>query len=406
MKLTQKLIEKMPFPEKGQKFVFDDDLPGFGIRLSQATKTFFVQGFVNSKKIRITIGKVPVFNLARARQRAKDHLHEMALGNDPRSEKKRIEAESTTLGEVVESYIMDRRLKKNTIHDIHKHLKGVFSSWKDRPFVSINRDMVLSRFREFSERSHAQANQAFRILRALLNYAQATYRPGDRPLIIENPVKVLSDAKMWHYIPPREKNVPLNEIGNFWHKLQKARHDPAQTISGRSVVDAVCFCLLTGARREEVASLKWEHINFESETWRIDDPKNNRPVTLPLSQQTIDILSARPRENEFVFFSDKSATGHIGAGAIRNKAYALQKIAAHDLRRTFQAIGGACNIELFKIKLLMNHRQKNDVTITHYMQTSDLSFLKSEIYLIGNYVERKALLFENQVIELSSVRRH
>ena len=77
------------------------------------------------------------------------------------------------------------------------------------------------RFRELSERSAAQANQAFRILRALLNYARAAYRPGDKPLMIENPVKIISEAKLWNRVEPRSGQIPLNKIGIAWNVLQK-----------------------------------------------------------------------------------------------------------------------------------------------------------------------------------------
>jgi integrase len=406
MKLTQKLIEQMPYPKKGQTYIFDDDLPGFGVRISRGRKSFFVQAYVKNKKIRYTIGRMPLFNLARARLRAKEVLLDMAYGINPQEEKKQVKLQSTTLQQVATNYLKDRNLKPNSIRDINKHMNGIFQDWKDKPFASINIDQVKSRFHEFSERSKAQCNQAFRILRAILNYGMENYKgPDDKPLRIYNPVNILSSNKMWHPTSAKEGDIPLNEIGKFWHTIQQKRQDPALNVSSRSVIDAVSFVLLSGGRREEVASLRWENVNLDNAYWHIEDPKNKKPITLPMSKQAVDLLLERPRLNQYVFCSDKGRVGHINSGAIRNKAFKLHGVTAHDLRRTFQAIAITCGIELYKAKLLMNHRQKNDITLKHYIQTSNMVWLKPEIDAIGAFVERKTLEYEHQVINIEAKRQ-
>ena len=45
MKLTKKIIDALPFPDPGQgkaRFVWDDDVKGFGVRLTANKKTFIV----------------------------------------------------------------------------------------------------------------------------------------------------------------------------------------------------------------------------------------------------------------------------------------------------------------------------------------------------------------------------
>ena len=407
MKFTQKLIEQLPYPKKGQKYYFDDNLPGFGLRVSAGVKSFFVQSYVGRKKVRCTIGRLPVFNVARARLRAKELLLDMAYGINPQEEKKQTRIQLTTLGQVVDTYLIDRNLKPNSIRDIQKHMNGIFKDWLGKPFIDIDIDMVKALFHEFSERSAAQCNQAFRILRAILNYALENYKgPDDKPLRLYNPVNILSVNKMWHVLDSKEGDIPINEIGKFWDTLQHERDDPSLGISSLSVIDAVCVTLLTGARREEVASLEWSNVNLGESYWHIESPKNKKPITLPLSKQAVAILSERPRLNQYVFYSDKNKGGYINSGAIRNKAFKLQGVTAHDLRRTFQAIAIACGIELYKAKLLMNHRQKNDITIKHYTQTSNMVWLKPEIDAIGAFIEKKSQEYRHRVIDLGANKLH
>jgi hypothetical protein len=101
----------------------------------------------------------------------------MLRGNDPAITKKREKAYSLTLREITDKYLKDRRdLKPSSRADIEKHLSRAFSSWADRPAMEITRDKVATRFAELTDRGPAQANQAFRVLRSILNYARATYR--------------------------------------------------------------------------------------------------------------------------------------------------------------------------------------------------------------------------------------
>ena len=58
----------------------------------------------------------------------------------------------------------------------------------------------------------------------------------------------------------------------------------------------------------------------------------------------------------------------------------------HDMRRTFQAIGIKNNIEMWKLKLLKNQKMQNDVSITNYTETSDLTYLSGETGTIAAWI--------------------
>ncbi|MCX5823476.1 MAG: Arm DNA-binding domain-containing protein, partial [Deltaproteobacteria bacterium] len=191
MKLTKSIVENSTLPTQGQTFLWDSELRGFGVRLNPAGRTYIVQGRVNGVDRRVSLGKHGILTVQEARNKARAQLSSMLGGIDPVVEKKRSDAYALTLEKLSEKYIEARRdLKPSSIADIKKHIEKSFASWADRPAVEITRDKVAVRFRELSERSPAQANQAFRVLRALLNYARAAYRSGDQPLIVENPVKI------------------------------------------------------------------------------------------------------------------------------------------------------------------------------------------------------------------------
>ena len=395
MKLTKNVVEGATLPEKGQLFLWDSETRGFGVRLTPTGRTYIAQGRVNGISRRVSLGRHGVITLQEARKKAQKELSDMLGGKDPAIEKKRAEAYSKTLREIAGEYLKDRSdMKESSRADILKHVNKAFSTWADRPAVEITRDKVLEKFRELSERGPAQANQAFRNLRAILNYARAAYRPDDKPLMVENPVSVLSDTKLWNKVKPRSGRIPTNKIGKAWNTLRALRASPGETIITHILTDAVSFLLLTGARWSEMAGLAFEHIDLDEKWWDIPDPKNRVPVKFPLSKVAVEILSTRPKTSQWVFPA-RSGDGHIhdARGIFLKISEAVGvHVTAHDMRRTFRAIAGECGIELWRTKLLMNHRLNQDVTISHYTETQNLTYLEPEINLIGDWITRQALI--------------
>ena len=279
-------------------------------------------------------------------------------------------------------------MKPSSRADILKHINKAFSSWADQPAIEITRDKVIVLFRQLTERGPAQANQAFRNLRALLNYARAAYRPDNKPLLLENPVSVLSDTKMWNKVKARSGKIPTDKIGAAWNLLRSIREDPYQTIISHILADALCFLLLTGARWGEMATLTWNQVNLPEQWWHLPDPKNRNPVTFPLSNICTEILKNRFNNDARYVFPGRSgdhiydARGHFK----KVSGVAGVNISAHDLRRTFNSIASECGLELWKSKLLMNHRLNQDVHIGHYTETENLQYLKPDIDKISKWI--------------------
>jgi len=407
-KLTKKVVESLELPESGQKFVWDTELKGFAVRLTPTGLMYVVQGRVNGKTRRVKVGPHGHFTVQEARDDAREKLRDMARGVDPSVEKVKKKATSVTLKKAKDAYVKDRNLKPLTLENIETHMNGVFSDWKEKPISAITRQAVLERFREKSRVSKSQANQAFRVLRAILNYARATYRPDDQPVLPENPCQILSDAKMWHEVKPKNRRIPTDKVGKAWNELQRMMNDPGRTATGQNTAAAVAFALLTGGRWSEVSTLTWNRVNLKDNSWHIPDPKNKQPVTLPLSKQAKQILEGQDQGTQYVF-AGRGKTGYVGkpVRVMRTISEVVgETVSAHDLRRTFRAIGGELGIELWKIKLLMNHKLNQDVTINSYTETSDLRYLAEDAQRIGDWIERQGKHAKSKkVVELEKARQ-
>jgi len=407
MRINATTVKAIKPPESGYSLHWDSDLKGFGVRVTaKGSKSYIAQAKVNGKDRRTTLGRHGTITPEQARKKAKAALGSMAEGTDLAAEKRHQRAVSVTLGEIADDYKVNRRtskglpLKDSTKADIDKHMRGIFADWSNRPVARINRDKVQKRYAEHCKRSIAQANQAMRVLRALINYASAKYRdPEGNPIITDNPVKVLRDASMLRAVPNRKNFVPLDRLGEWWSAVQAMRTDPALTTASRSAADLVALLALTGLRLGEARAIRWEQVDLAECSLALTDTKNRTDITLPLSDLAVEIIEARPPGSEYIFpaRSKGKRLPHITDCRGQLELLAEQtgiEVTAHDLRRTFRAVAAACNVELWRCKALMNHKQNADVTLANYTDLSDVRNLKPEADRIAGYFDDQRRVFE------------
>jgi integrase len=99
--------------------------------------------------------------------------------------------------------------------------------------------------------------------------------------------------------------------------------------------------LLTGPRREELETLKWDDINFDWNSMTLRD-KVEGDRTIPLTPFVKSLMSALPRKGQWVFSSAESESGHLEeptkAHIAALEAAGLPHVSLHGLRRSFSTL--------------------------------------------------------------------
>ncbi|MFL6725053.1 MAG: tyrosine-type recombinase/integrase [Sphingomicrobium sp.] len=420
-KLTKGYVDRVK-PGAKDEFHWDTELKGFGLRVTPAGKvSFIVQGRVegSAKEARLTIGTYGVFTPDQARDVAREHLRSMRLGVDPRDVKRQDEAAKVTLRQVADAYFArPGMLKESTKTEMERHVSKVFEAWEHKPIASITPADCRKRYEELATKglrgngpAPTQAAIALVTLRTLINWAMNEYaRLDGKPIIDHNPVAILK--KDLRPSPPRTRHIDRRKIGEFWNLLTEARVAPKNR-DAQAGIDLVMFLMLTGARRNEGAALTWDRVNINDDDptdcwWHIPDPKNRNPVWLPLSSQAVAVLKSRKsvKDNPHVFAS-RSKTGHIKDTRAPleqlSKKIGMDRLSAHDLRRTFVISGvKACRLDLAKLELLTNHVPQG-ITARHYLSTSDLRDFHTEVQAIGDWIEQQAVIAASEnVVRLAA----
>lgn len=383
--LTKRAVEQIEPPDTGVSYVFGDPVRGFGVRVTASgAKSFIWQGNVHGRKQRITIGRFSDITVEKARDVAKTFAGQVAEGKDPRAERHRHRVETLSLRQAFDEYLANRDLKERTQEDVRR-AQAEFSDWLARPVTHITREMVARRHRKLGRKSPARANLVMRYLRAVLNFtSEANAFPDGRPLLPDNPVKVLTATNSWFRLRPRSRSLAIHELPRWLDAVQRLPETPDRpegtgkslpTLkTGETGQDFFMLLLLTGLRRSEALNLKWTQVDLDGRTLTIPDPKNRNPHTLPLSDYLFELLSRR-RETaagEFVFTNpDGKRFSNLRYPLKRIEQLCGIHVSCHDLRRTFATVAESLDIPAYAVKALLNHKTSGDVTAGYIQMTPE-----------------------------------
>src|SRR5829696_2397682 len=167
MRLTRPNVARLTVPAgKTEILVFDEALPGFGVRVRVGGKrTWIAQYRLGSKQRRVTLGTTDTLDAEEARRRAKSVLGAVHNGDDPQAKKAEARARaSITLGMMAANYLerfAADRLRPKTLVETRRYL---IVSWKPLHGLGLNeidRRAVAVRLSEISrENGPIAANRA------------------------------------------------------------------------------------------------------------------------------------------------------------------------------------------------------------------------------------------------------
>lgn len=353
MKLTKAAVARLVLPAGvDDRIFFDDDLPGFGLRLRGGGKrTWVVQYRVGTKQRRVNLGNAEALDPEEARKSAKAMLSKATLGVDPQAERAEARAQaSVTLGSVADDYLTRfalPRLKPRSFEEVERHLRKHWSGLTAVPLMKVTRADVAAQLAKIAKDSGpVAANRARASLSGLFAWAIGEGLADGNPVIGTN--KACEEAARDHVLTD-------GELALVWR------------CAGSGDYGAIVkLLLLTGQRREEVAAMTWAEVDLEGATWNIgaERTKNHRAHDVPLSEAALAILKAvvRREGRELVF-----GEGAGGFQGWSNAKTALDKRIAqvvgcppppwrlHDLRRTVATRMADMGVQPHIIEAVLNH---------------------------------------------------
>ena len=347
-------------PDKKQAFLWDVTAPGLGLRATPAGKPAYVfQSVYQGKDLRITIGSPAAWSIPDAQAKARELQRLIDEGKDPRDLKREAlaahaekqaaaAADAVTVGEAWQRYLEQRRPfwgelnyrdhvkmaqaggeQRKRLPDV-KTIPGPLAELMPLRLAELTAPAIEAWAAREAKDRPARVRLALRLLKAFMRWA------ASEPDLKGKADPAAASAKKAREVAGKAK--PKNDYIQreqlpVWFEYVRQIQNP--------VIAAYLQCLLlTGARREELAELKWEDVNFQWRGMELKDKIEGRRA-VPLTPYVSHLLAALPRRNEWVFSSPGSASGRLTEPSIAHRqacAAAGLELTLHGLRRSFASL--------------------------------------------------------------------
>ena len=290
IKFSKEKLERLPLPEAETRATYyDTEVPKLALRVTASgAKTFYVIKRAGHEMIWFKLGAFKDdLTVEQARNAAETALGRFAKEENPAAARRAIKG-MPTLAEFFKEYGERHGQKKRAWQDDQQR----FRDYLEKPLgakklSAIGREMI-GRILADMERD-GKAGATVNNVRALASgiFGKAI----EWSYLTNNPVKGIKTRKS----NKRDRFLQADELPRFFVSVGE---EPNETIR-----DYVLVSLLTGARRANVLSMRWNQISIPEGIWRIPETKNGTPQNVTLSPEALEILKARKEtaEGAFVF---------------------------------------------------------------------------------------------------------
>lgn len=379
-RLNQRTVAALEAGEK-DLFVWDGETKGFGLKVTPAgAKVFVVQGRVSGRPRRYTIGRLgSPWTIDSARKEAREILGLMHKGIDPVEEKRKAR-QDLSVAELSDTYFAEGcETKKASTLAIERglaerHVKPLLGRRMVKSLTRADLDRFLAdvgagktaadirtkpRGRAIVSGGKGTANRTVDLLAAMLSFAVAR---GLRP---DNPARGVRKYKL----QPRQRFLSPKELADLGTALTQAEAAGENAFA----IAAIRLLMLTGCRKNEILTLRWDWVDVERSLLSLPDSKTGAKAVL-LGAPALELLAGLPRVdgNPHVFPSPTGDGHFVGLQKVWAKVRAragLKDVRLHDLRHSFASVGASAGDSLYIVGKLLGHTQSR--TTQRYAHLAD-----------------------------------
>lgn len=351
-KLTKRIIDAVE-PQATEFFLWDEGIPGFGLRvMPSGRKSFVVQFRAGRRARRMSLGPSTVLTCDQARTRAITIIAAVKNGDDPAAERD-AKRNAATVRELAERFDREHiavRLKASTAKEYRGTLKRFILPALGRLAVTEITRADVAKFHHDLRHIPYQANRCLEVVSKMFVLAEMWgLRPdGSNP---RKHIRKYPEEKRERFLSAAE----LRRIGEVLREMESER------IELQSAILAARLLILTGCRLGEIMTLKWDYVDFDERVLRLPDSKTGKKVVHLGAPAVEFLLGAQHIDgNPWVI------TGTLPGKALSDLQPFWQRVRAragvkdvriHDLRHTFASAAVASGQGLPMIGKLLGHTQ-------------------------------------------------
>jgi integrase len=390
MRLTAKSVEHIK-PNATRREIPDDGCHSLYLVVQPSgKKSWAVRYRFRGRPTKLTL--IGVTSLAAARKAATDALHELEQGNDPAAARKAdkleaMEAEANTVANVCARYLALEGKKLRTAsqrESIFRRL--VYPAIGERPIDSIKRSEIAAMLDKIEVGSGPRmADVTLATLRCAFHWYEKRADDWRSPII-----RGMSRQNTVEH--RRSRILSDDEIRAVW----------ATTADGQPFSALIRLALLTSARRNEIAGLRWDEIEGDVWTLPASRSKTKTEITRPLSKAALAVLDGLPRIDgcDFPFTSNgiTPINSFSDPKRLLDKRSGVAGWTVHDTRRTARSLMSRAGIHSDVAEKCLGH-SRGDI-VERYDRHSYTREMRDAFEALSALVERIIHPPEGEVIPM------
>jgi integrase len=351
-RLTKRVIEAAEI-QAAEHFIWDDSLPGFGVRvLPSGRKGYIVQYRAGRRSRRMSLGPSTVLTCEQARTRAITIIAAARGGDDPAA-RRDADRRTATVKELADRFDKEHvslRIKESTAKGYRRLLQLTILPALGRHRVTEVTRADIAKLHHDLRHIPYEANRCLEVISKMFSLAEMWgLRPdGSNP---RKHIKKYAEEKRERFLSP----VELKLVGEVLREME------SEGIELPSAIAATRLLILTGCRLNEIMTLQWEHVDLTGKALRLPDSKTGAKV-VHLGQPAIDVLEqiTRVEANPWVIVGTLPCARLTDLQPFWQRVRAragLNDVRIHDLRHTFASTAVATGQGLPMIGKLLGHTQ-------------------------------------------------
>jgi integrase len=383
VRLSKRLIATLE-PGPRDRFVWDTEVVGFGVKITPAAaRSFVLQYRFQGLSRRYVIGKMgSPWTVEAARDQARVLLGQLVAGTDPQDDKA-AERREPTVAELCALYVEEGLVTRKPTSiasaraSLANHIRPLIGS---RRASRLTRGEVERFLAQVAEGASARRYHSGKLrggtvrvkggkgaaTSAIATLSGAFTFGVRRGLCPANPalgVRRFPARKVERFLSPAE-------LARLGETLAAAEAMGAQNLYR---IAAIRLLILTGCRKTEILTLKRAHVDRTHRCLRLPDSKTGQKV-VHVGSAALAVIEALPEVagNPYLL-PGRGDQGHVADlqstwEAVR-KAAGLADVRIHDLRHSFASFGAAAGDSLLVLGALLGH--KTAKTTERYAHLSD-----------------------------------
>ena len=351
-KLTKRTVDAIE-PQATEFFIWDESIPGFGLRvMPSGRKSFVVQYRAGRRPRRMSLGPSTVLTCDQARTRAITIIAAVKNGEDPAADRaaKRNAATVSDLAERFDKEHIAVRLKASTAKEYRGNLRRFILPALGRLAVPEITRADVAKFHHDLRHFPYQANRCLEVISKMFVLAEMWgLRPdGSNP---RKHIRKYPEEKRERFLSAAE----LRRIGEVLREME------SEGVELSSAILAARLLILTGCRLGEIMTLKWDYIDFHERALRLPDSKTGKKI-VHLGVPAVECLRDAQRIDGNPWVISGTLTGKPLSDLqpfwqrVRARA-GVKDVRIHDLRHTFASTAVASGQGLPMIGKLLGHTQ-------------------------------------------------